>query len=104
VTRDQDALLAPDAEVEEASGGAVGEVEEVGVGEVRGGGVDGDLGGALGEVALDQVGAHVVAVWEIHHRELLALPGAGRRRRWQGRDWAPGQMCLANITLVMWSW
>ena len=32
--------------------------------------MDGDLGGALGEVALDQVGADVVAVRQIHLKNL----------------------------------
>jgi hypothetical protein len=67
VIADQEhALFASDAEVEEGPGRAVGELEEVGVGEVTGGGVDGDLGGAGGEVALEEVGANVVAVGEFH--------------------------------------
>src|SRR5207253_4433137 len=70
VAGDQDALLAPDADVEQGAGGAAGELVQVAVGEVGRDGVDGDLGRAAGgEVALDQVGADVVAVGQLHHRK-----------------------------------
>ena len=70
VAHEQDTLLTADAEVEEGAGGPVGQLEEIGVRDVAGGGVDGDLGGPGGEVALDQVGANVVAVGQIHSGNL----------------------------------
>ena len=43
VAGDQDALLAPDTDVEKGAGGAAGELVQVAVGEVGRDGVDGDL-------------------------------------------------------------
>src|SRR5438876_2943582 len=72
VAGDEDALLAPHAQVDEGAGGAAGQLVEVAVSDVAGGAVDGDLGGAAGgEVALEEVGGDVVPLRQIHHRHLV---------------------------------
>ena len=72
IAGDEDALLAPHAQVEEGAGGAADELVEVTVGDVASGGVDGDLGGAAGgEVALEEVDGDVVPPRQIHHRHLV---------------------------------
>jgi len=61
VANDEHTLLAPQAKVEEGAGGAGDQPGKIAVGQVAGGGVDRDLGGAAGlEVAFEQVDADVV--------------------------------------------
>src|SRR6266545_5302391 len=80
VASDQHPLLAADSEIEEPAGGGVGQLEEVAVRDLAGGGMDRDLAGALGQVPLEQVGADVVAIRQIHYRNLGTYRGRTVKR------------------------
>jgi len=62
---DENALLAADAKVDEGASCATGQLAKISVSDVGGRGVDGDLAGASFQVALEEVGAHVVALRQL---------------------------------------
>ena len=77
---DQDTLLSPDTVVDEQSGGAAREPGQVAVGDVSRRGMDGNLAGAGFQVAVQEVGAHVVTVRKIQPPHLIGQCSFGR---WQ---------------------